>query len=55
MMLATNLIDALKQNSQNTAEVLPPYNYYREFTHIIAEGLRIDQAIIAEGLGVCCG
>jgi hypothetical protein len=49
--LAINLIDAL-ENHQDAAPVLPPYNYGEEIASIVAEGLGIDQAVIAEGLGV---
>jgi hypothetical protein len=50
--LASQLVDALNQNGQDSAEVLPPYDYRYEFSHIIAEGLSIEQAITAKGLGV---
>jgi hypothetical protein len=55
MALASNLVNALEQGGQDTAEVLPPYDYCREFTHILAEGLGVNQAIIFKGLGICCG
>jgi hypothetical protein len=50
--LAGRLVDALEQNSQDSTEVLPPYDYGDEFSHIIAKGLGISQAIAAEGLGI---
>jgi hypothetical protein len=53
--LASRLVDALNQNGQNSAEVPPPYDYGYEFSRIIAEGLSIDQAVAAEGLGICSG
>jgi hypothetical protein len=53
--LASRLVDALDQNSQNSAEVPPPYNYGYKFSRIIAEGLSIDQAVTAEGLGIRSG
>jgi hypothetical protein len=50
--LATRLIDSLKQNHQDAAEILPAYNYGEEFARIVAEGLGIPPNIAAEGLGV---
>jgi hypothetical protein len=52
MALASDLVNALKQNHQDATEVPPPYDYQGEFMHILAEGLGIKQAIIAEGLGI---
>jgi hypothetical protein len=58
--LATRILNALK-NNEDTSPVLPPYDYRQEIANIIAEGLGIDPAIAAEGLGVrgrggaCCG
>jgi hypothetical protein len=52
MVLATHLVDSLKQNHQNTAEVPPAYDYGEEFVWIVAEGLGIPPNIAAEGLGV---
>jgi hypothetical protein len=49
--LATNLINAL-ENHQDAALVPPVYDYGEEVAHIVAEGLGIDQAVAAEGLGV---
>jgi hypothetical protein len=49
--LASNLINAL-ENHKDAAAVLPPYDYGREFAHIIAEGLRIEEAVTAQGLGI---
>jgi hypothetical protein len=51
-VLAGHLLDALEQNSQNTIEVPPAYDYGLKFTNIIAEGLGIPPAVAAEGLGV---
>jgi hypothetical protein len=51
--LATHLVNSLEQNHQDTAEVLPVYNYREEFTQIVAEGLGIPPNVTAEGLGVC--
>jgi hypothetical protein len=50
-VLAARILDALKDN-EDAAAVLPPYNYGREIASIVAEGLRIDPAVTAEGLGV---
>jgi hypothetical protein len=52
--LATRLLDALK-NNKDAAEIPPPYDYGGEIARIIREGLGLEQAIIAEGLGVCSG
>jgi hypothetical protein len=49
--LAANLINALEDH-QDAALVPPPHNYGEEIASIIAEGLGIDQAVVAEGLGV---
>jgi hypothetical protein len=49
--LATNLIRAL-ENNQDSAEVPPAYNYGEEIANILAEGLGLDQVIVAEGLGI---
>jgi hypothetical protein len=49
--LAANLISAL-ENHQDAAQVPPAYDYGEEIANIIAEGLGIDQAVAAEGLGV---
>jgi hypothetical protein len=50
-VLASRLINALK-NHQDATPIPPPINYREEIAHIIAEGLRVEQAIVAEGLGV---
>jgi hypothetical protein len=52
--LASNLINAL-ENHEDAAEVPPPYNYSREFVRIITEGLGIEEAVTAEGLGIRAG
>jgi hypothetical protein len=49
--LAARIIDALEDN-EDAAPVPLPYNYGQEIANIIAEGLGIDPAIAAEGLGV---
>jgi hypothetical protein len=49
--LATNLVNAL-ENHEDAAAVPPPYDYGREFACIIAEGLGIDEAVTAQGLGI---
>jgi hypothetical protein len=49
--LATNLINAL-ENSQDPIEVPPAYHYGEEIAHIVAEGLGLNPAVVAEGLGV---
>jgi hypothetical protein len=49
--LAANLLNAL-ENHQDATPVPPPYNYGEEIANIVAEGLGIDQAVAAEGLGV---
>jgi hypothetical protein len=52
--LASNLIQAL-ENHDDAAAVPPPYDYSREFMRIIAEGLEIEEAVTAEGLGIRAG
>jgi hypothetical protein len=49
--LASRLIDAL-ENHQDATPILPPHNYGEEIARIIAEGLGVEQAIVAEGMGV---
>jgi hypothetical protein len=49
--LASNLLDALEDH-EDTAAVPPPYDYGREFARIIAEGLGIEEAVAAQGLGI---
>jgi hypothetical protein len=49
--LATNLIRAL-ENNQDSNEVPPAYNYGEEIANILAEGLGLDQVVVAEGLGI---
>jgi hypothetical protein len=49
--LASRLIDAL-ENHQDSAEIPPAYNYGEEIAGIVAKGLGLEQAIVAEGLGV---
>jgi hypothetical protein len=49
--LASRLVDALK-NHQDTTEIPPAYDYGEEIACIVAEGLGIEQATAAEGLGV---
>jgi hypothetical protein len=50
--LASNLLNALKNHEDATA-VLPAYDYGGELARIIAEGLGIEEAVAAEGLGIC--
>jgi hypothetical protein len=49
--LAANLLSALEDH-QDAAQVPPAYPYGEEIANIIAEGLGIDRAVAAEGLGV---
>jgi hypothetical protein len=49
--LASRLLDAL-ENNEDAAPVSPPPNYGEEISRIIADGLGLEQAVIAEGLGV---
>jgi hypothetical protein len=49
--LATNLINAL-ENNKDPGVVLPPYDYGGEITRILAEGLGLDQVVLAKGLGL---
>jgi hypothetical protein len=49
--LAANLINAL-ENNQDSGTVPPAYDYGEEIVHILAEGLGLDQVVVAEGLGV---
>jgi hypothetical protein len=49
--LAAHILNALEDN-KDAPSVPPPYNYGREIANIVAEGLRIDPAITAKGLGV---
>jgi hypothetical protein len=50
-VLAANLINTL-ENHQDVAPVPPAYDYGEEIARVVAEGLGIDQAVAAEGLGV---
>jgi hypothetical protein len=50
--LAASILDALEVN-EDTTTVLPPYDFRDEISRIIAEGLGLNQAVVAEGLGVC--
>jgi hypothetical protein len=49
--LASCLINAL-ENNQDATPIPPPTNYGEEIVHIIANGIGVDQAVVAEGLGV---
>jgi hypothetical protein len=49
--LAANLINAL-ENNQDSGAVLPAYDYREEIARILAEGLGLDQVVVAKGLGV---
>jgi hypothetical protein len=50
-VLATRILDTL-ENHEDAAPLPPPYDYGREIADIIAEGLGINPAVAAEGLGV---
>jgi hypothetical protein len=49
--LASRLLDAL-ENHQDASVVPPAYDYGEEIACVVAEGLGIEQAIVAKGLGV---
>jgi hypothetical protein len=49
--LAGRLLDAL-ENHQDATPIPPPIHYGEEIARIVAEGLGVEQAVIAEGLGV---
>jgi hypothetical protein len=49
-VLASRLIDTLKQNHENPAEIPPAYDYQEEFACVLAEGLGLTQAEVTEGL-----
>jgi hypothetical protein len=49
--LAARILDSL-EDKEDAAQVPPPYNYGREMANIVTEGLGIDLAVAAEGLGV---
>jgi hypothetical protein len=49
--LATRILNAL-EDDEDATPLLPPYDYGREIADIVTEGLGIDPAIAAEGLGV---
>jgi hypothetical protein len=49
--LAANLISTL-ENNQDSGAIPPPYDYGEEIARILAEGLGLDQVVVAEGLGV---
>jgi hypothetical protein len=49
--LATNLIRALEDH-QDSSNVPPAYDYGKEIVSILAEGLGLDQVVVAEGLGI---
>jgi hypothetical protein len=51
-VLVSRLINTLEQDGQNPIEVLPPYDYAREFMHVLAEGLRLNPTQVAKGLGL---
>jgi hypothetical protein len=52
--LASRLLGALEVNQDSTT-VPPPYNFGDKILHIVAEGLGLEQAIVAEGLGIQAG
>jgi hypothetical protein len=49
--LAAGILNALEDNKDAPA-VPPSYNYGMEIANIVAEGLGIDLAVAAEGLGI---
>jgi hypothetical protein len=49
--LASRLLNAL-ENNQDAAPIPPPYDYGEEIARVVAEGLGLEQAVVAEGLGV---
>jgi hypothetical protein len=49
--LASRLINALEDN-QDAATIPPPYDFGEEILRIVAEGLGLEQAVVAEGMGV---
>jgi hypothetical protein len=49
--LASRLINAL-ENHQDATPIPAPHNYGEEIARIVADGLGVEQAIVAEGLGV---
>jgi hypothetical protein len=49
--LASRLVNALEDH-QDAAPIPMPYNYGEEIARIVAEGLGVEHAVIAEGLGV---
>jgi hypothetical protein len=49
--LASRLINAL-ENHQDATPIPPPYDYGEEIACIVVEGLRVEQAVVAEGLGI---
>jgi hypothetical protein len=49
--LASRLLNAL-ENNQDAAPIPPPYDYGEEIARVVAEGLGLEQAVIAEGLGI---
>jgi hypothetical protein len=53
--LAGRLLNTLKQNHEDPIEAPPAHDYQGELTRILAEGLGIDQATVAKGLGLCGG
>jgi hypothetical protein len=50
-LLAASILDAL-ENNEDAAPIPPPHDYGQEIANIVAEGLRIDPTVAAEGLGV---
>jgi hypothetical protein len=50
--LASRLVNALEVH-QDAAPVPPVYDYGEEIARIVAEGLSINPAVAAEGMGVC--
>jgi hypothetical protein len=49
--LASRLVNALEDH-QDAAPIPAPYNHGEEIARIVAEGLRVEHTVVAEGLGV---
>jgi hypothetical protein len=49
--LASRLINAL-ENHQDAKPIPPAYDYREEIARIVTEGLGVEQAVVAEGMGV---
>jgi hypothetical protein len=49
--LAARILNALEDN-EDAAQIPPPYDYGQEIANIVAEGLGIELAVAAKGLGI---